>query len=107
MPTSSRRVSGRTPLSLMSNSTRFSHVDCMRSISNVGIFIAVFGYIKVFHAEPGHVANGDAAGVPRGLRSAERADLNRALPLLRRVLQFSQLLTLLPRVDQQERCFSE
>ena len=35
---SSRSVTGRTPLSLMSISTTFSHVDCMRSISNCGIF---------------------------------------------------------------------
>src|SRR5512136_906028 len=39
MACSSRRVTGRTPLSLMSYSTRFSHVDCIRSISNIGIFI--------------------------------------------------------------------
>ena len=37
--TSSRSVIGRTPLSLMSNSTRFSQVDCIRSISKFGILM--------------------------------------------------------------------
>src|ERR1017187_2165080 len=38
IPARSRRVTGRMPLSLRSISTRFSHVDCIRSISNGAIF---------------------------------------------------------------------
>ena len=105
---SSRRVTGRTPLSLMSISTRFSHVDCIRSISNwfdlqSAPQVAVFGDIQVFHAEPGEIRDGDARGIEGDRRIAECADLHRAARLLRRVLQFTQLLTLAARIHQQQR----
>src|SRR5215469_7293720 len=61
----SPRLTGRTPLSLISISTTFSHVDCMRSISNFSILIDVFGDIKIFYSKPGEVGDG-----PRGAGAA-------------------------------------
>src|SRR5579862_8425600 len=94
----SRRLTGRTPLSLRSISTRFSHVDCIRSISNFSIFITVLGGKQIFHAQAGEVANRNLVRLPWSFRTglAECAQLERARFLLPAVLQLSQLLTLLP-----------
>src|SRR5579863_8344773 len=100
---SSRRLTGRIPLSLMSISTRFSHVDCIRSISNFSIFIAIFGDIQILYAQAGEIANRILAAVPPGSRFAKRADLQSAQRLLAGVLQFSQLLTLGDGIRQHQR----
>src|SRR3954466_4493994 len=89
---SSRSVTGRMPLSLMSVSTTFSHVDCMRSISNCGIFndaplVNVFRDGEVFDAEAGKVGDGE-----RGGRKRVTLEFARAVDLVGRVLQFAEPL---------------
>src|ERR1035438_8233285 len=95
---SSRRLTGRTPLSLISSSTTFSHVDCIRSISNGSIFIAVFSDIKVFYSQSCKVANRQSSAV----LPIPGTDLHSPLPLVLRMLQFTQLLTLPARIHQQQ-----
>src|SRR5450759_3201199 len=62
-----------------------------------------FGDVQVFDAEPGEIRHGNARGSECHGRIAVLADLHRADRLIRRVLQFTQLLTLTARIDQQER----
>src|ERR1017187_8397613 len=85
----SRSETGRTPLSLRSISTRFSQVDCMRSISKGSIFTVtfrtVFGDIEIFDAQSGEVAYRDGVRPDGVRRQAEIADLAGAVPLRRRV----------------------
>src|SRR5579872_6506378 len=104
MSPSSRRLTGRIPLSLRSISTRFSHVDCIRSISNFSIFITVLGDKQIFHAQASEVANRNLIRLPRrfGAGFAEHAQFECALSLLPAMLQFSQLLTLLDRIHQDQ-----
>jgi hypothetical protein len=79
----------------------------MRSISNCSIFKVPpsnsIRHVQVFHAEPGEIRHGDARGIGCDGRIAVLADLHRPARLIRRVLQFTQLLTLTPRIHQQER----
>src|SRR5437588_12156666 len=96
---SSRSVIGRTPLSLMSISTAFSHVDCMRSISNCGIFknaplVNVFGDEEVFDPEAGEIGDGE----PMPGRLDARPAFLRAPRLLGRVLQLAEFFTLSQRI---------
>src|SRR5687768_242091 len=58
MSTSSRNVSGRTPLSLMSYSTRFSHVDCIRSMSNSSM--ATPKFLELFWRDVSAADDGDS-----------------------------------------------
>src|SRR6202012_3521311 len=95
---SSRSVTGRTPLSLMSISTTFSHVDCIRSISNFSIFIYVFGDVQVLYSQSGEIADADSASSPGRRRFAKCADLDGPRRLGQCVLQFTQLLTLAARI---------
>ena len=103
---SSRKLTGRTPLSLMSNSTRFSQVDCMRSISNGSIFKVPSRrqYSAMYRSSTPRPVKSQTvmpAGSTATGRLAELADLDGAVPLIRGVLQFTQLLTLTARIDQQ------
>src|SRR3954471_16107997 len=88
---SSRSETGRTPLSLMSISTTFSHVDCIRSISNCGILkqaplVNGFGDVQVFGAQAGEIGDRQAAGLER-----LTGEFDGALRFLRRVLQFAEV----------------
>src|SRR3954451_15788831 len=102
MSPNSRRETGRTPLSLISNSTTFSHVDCIRSISNCGIFkktplVDGFGDVQVFDAETGQVGDGQAAGVER-----LAGEFDGARELVGGVLQLAVVEALTGGVGQQE-----
>src|SRR5260370_11122093 len=55
--------------------------------------VTVFGDVQVFYTETGEVRHRDARGVDCGGRVAILSALERAAPLVRRVLQVTQLLT--------------
>ena len=65
--------------------------------------VTVFGDVQVFDAETGEIRDGDAGGIECDRRFAVLADLDRAVCLVRRVLQLTKLLTLTARIHQQER----